>query len=50
MFKYAVLFDGGSKGTRMYVYSYKLNNQATSSKKASKIEQKLYCELLGECF
>ncbi|RNA17531.1 ectonucleoside triphosphate diphosphohydrolase 1 [Brachionus plicatilis] len=47
--KYAIIFDAGSKGTRMYVYQYELFPVKDSSKMRMQledsIEQKLYCEL-----
>lgn len=52
--RYAVIFDAGSKGTRMYVYQYELYPVKESSKMKqlieNSIEQKLYCELEGKVF
>lgn len=44
---YAVIFDAGSKGTRMYVYNYKISSTKSFSQLEDSIEQKLYCELEG---
>ena len=41
------MFDGGSKGTRLYVFSFKVDYLALSHVQASDITEKLFCELNG---
>jgi len=48
--QYAIIFDGGSKGTRLNLFSVKLNDNTNNQlqyQEENDINLKLYCELNG---